>query len=370
MQWLRFFGWISLSFGFVMAADSAPAVTCYESIRALYAFEAQAFLREDGLRKSTKQLIKEIARDGFDVYSLHPDKNNSKRIDQFIESLGEVIVDEDAAHNNAQTFKSAFDWVNALEQYWNEIRDQDIGEYFFTLNTGVNPRGDSFEALKIKARRFGDWGPEMVLMPRAPHQPVWQLSYPPGYSHKNALEGIRGLWNDPQRVIELMRQFQSAVKSYQKKFSHLSDSEVIEKLRRDLEVQHGFLPAESFDKFFSSDVWHKEVLSQKIPSIEVHGLHSHDRLEGSARHVHRNQWVLIMLDMNERPERYPGFQNASDLYAAFAHPVAAEDDFDTSSLWWQLFDRDASRGPELSNFSNPFYFHDVWMKATGFETDQ
>jgi hypothetical protein len=208
----------------------------------------------------------------------------------------------------------------------------------------------------------------------------------------DGFRGITRLWNSPEILLNLLAQLKREVDQQVLKAA-ASRAEALEIVRQDYEARHGFGAPHNLatDTRFNRSLlltreWH-QVLSESRPLYDSNLAHSFMSLESgqsensaAGGQVHRNQWLLVMMALENYPELFESFEGPatelfrelggdwlidwkleaskvdSDLVAA-KHLTGGE-----ASLWYYLFDFIGHKA-RYPNFSSPLYFVEIFHLA-------
>lgn len=260
-------------------------------------------------------------------------------------------------------------WVENAEAYWQREQrlsaDIRSSAELFKNYMGFNPTPENFIYLHKIAKEFGPFKLKQKKHTYSKYKNIDEISYPEGFPSgtRTAVDRIRTLWNSPRLIISYMREIKNMVAEKARNES-ISEQEAMEKLRIQFEQQNGFGDPRLMQNILPSAEWH-QLLRDKIPTTELNGAHAFDQNPGNSKNIHRDQWLVVMMDMQKNPELYGQFREASDLYAEFGNDNRDSPDhfFHHQSLWFQLFDY---VDVKVANAASPYYFHELWKKITGF----
>jgi hypothetical protein len=214
----------------------------------------------------------------------------------------------------------------------------------------------------------------------------------------DGIEGIVKLWNNPTMILKVLSVLRQKIDERSKRLD-ISRAETLEQLRREYETRHGFAepidlsknPVSESTSLISTDQWN-QLLRLGHPLYDFMIAHSFfserpNSAQAPGAQVHRNQWLLIMMAMEDQPAIFGSFRGtAVQLFKAFGGEwinnwqIEMPKNYEsllqnTKSLWYFLFDRvskDESNPSEgyVSNFSNPSYFVEVFSEASGLKTHE
>ena len=312
-------------------------------------------------------LVREIRKAGLDLtFPLRDRKLTPLEAKRIVKSSHEIISKPKVFEKHLQEFSSPLDLLKSAENYWagsqKNASDQKPKQIFSEIY-GFQPEKENFLQLRKIALDFEQRRPlvgrfhfdkfEVMPAPR-PSSTTSPLA-------QAAAIGIRKLWNDPARMVDYMTKISNQVEGISRR-EGIPRAAALEKFRLDMEKKAGFGPTQALSDLVSSQKWNSVLASQQ-PTQDISGNHSFEKTAGFGQNVHRDQWLLITMDIGAHPENYP-MGSAAEMYAAFGTGLRpGANGIDESSLWFQLFDEFTGARPIPAN---PFYFHELWKKATGF----
>ena len=288
--------------------------------------------------------------------------------------ISETILFQDSPTEDVRVLKEAWD-----KTYRVRGADQ------FKAHFGFEPSEANFKRLEKLASGF----PEYEGLPNqasfAPYTKSRKLSAFPAELPKPYADGYQGIaefWNDPDAILQQMDRLKKRVAQRLADNPALPPAEALEQIRSEIEIAHGFLPQiRDNGELMTTKEWRAQ-LRTGTPMREPNGSHSLEYLAPDARNVHRNQWLTVMLEMDENPARFGNHPlKAGDLYRKMGESewieamklpsdstAGAGQGILTNDIWFHLFDFVSQKG-RFSNAANPLYFEELWLKKTDFRAD-
>ncbi|MGE0615616.1 MAG: hypothetical protein AB7P04_08235 [Bacteriovoracia bacterium] len=247
----------------------------------------------------------------------------------------------------------------------------------FREKYGFPPTRENFNRLEKIAEGFGTFRERPRVWRFRPYESIADFpEFPPELprEYADAYRGIHSLWNDPAALTSGMDEIRKRVRA--RMATGQTEDQAIEAIRLEFEAKHGFGKPLDIQRILTTEEWDRLVKGGN-PTRDVEGSHSFAGNAGFGQNAHRNQWLLIMLEMERNPARFGGQAPlAGNLYKKLADaswfgkmnfppdPDIQTDVFNTQNPWYRLFDY-VTRDSGVANAANPFYFNELWWKATG-----
>lgn len=294
-------------------------------------------------------------------------------------------------------FKKTYELVFEFVKERSDFGNVPFEDYFKTV-IGFYPTPENLRIFREVGEKYTQptrdvgiiFGPYQEIKKFEDRRDGNEVSRLAGYPEKyqKALEGIRSFLNDPGAVEMRLTDVKNFVQLIRLK-TNIPESEAVEKMRHFYEVKNGFIqPAQVLTEILTSEQWHSKLREGILleESNDSHSLWSKTnsllpRYYGiEHRRVHRDQWLLIMIEMEKNPERFgKDCPSARDLFQSLGRTewmsphLRGEHQFgvrarisglDSNNLWYLLFDH-VDEEVNFANASNPFYFNELWTRHTG-----
>ena len=293
-------------------------------------------------------------------------------------SLTDLKINERYLIHNSPT-----EDIKAMKWAWDFTYDVKHAE-LFEKTYGFKPSQENFTELERIAEQFDEYEatPRTQVFP--PYEQIRGVRvFPPDFpeSLRDGVKGIQSLWNDPEALLKRMDDVKALVAEKRAANTALRTSEALEQVRQEVLGRHGFSKSVHDNlKTVSTEKWH-EFISQEQPTLmrDVSGSHSLEYVPHEGQNIHRDQWLLIALEMEKNPARFGVHPpRASELFRHLGNPELIslleipEDasvhggQFSTQNPWYLLFDYITDKF-RVANAANPFYFNEIFTKRTGFD---
>jgi hypothetical protein len=292
------------------------------------------------------------------------------------------------SYNYSFTFPNLIELVAKIEHWRKAGRTPAVTDDNFYSYYGFYPTDENLDKLPLilkdletptetKKISFGKY---------VPISDIPQFTEGTPKEFREFISAVVNLWNRPQVVLSKMRYVRKLANDIIAKDPSIDQASAVEMVRRSYEDKHGF--SKKIDRsrsVMTTEAWH-EFLMKGEPSQDPIGRHSFTVKELDGQNVHRDQWLVIMIAMEQNPELFN--KNMTDLPATYFYKyfgksgndgpapfpkkyVEIQGDgthYNILNYWYRLFDLvGEENGPILvPNFADPVYFVEVWAKQTGF----